>query len=100
MTAESSSLRQADVPLGTSRRTVRELFGEPDLAISKLDKDSVVEHFVYVNQLRHVATTILLVGGKVVSVYGGIPSVSWRGDVYGQPAGASRIAKGVLASGH
>jgi len=82
LTLESSPLPQADVQLGASRLRVRELLGEPDLAVSKLEKDNVVEQFVYVDQLQNMATTIFLVDGRVVSVYSGVPSVSWKGSAH------------------
>jgi len=67
-----------DLPLGTGRAKVRELFGEPDLALYKLEKEHVVEHFVYVDRSQSFAMSVLLVDGKVTSVYSGMPSV-WSG---------------------
>jgi hypothetical protein len=87
---ESTLLPHADVPLGATRGRVRELLGEPDLAVFKLEKENVVEHLVYVNQVQNYATTILLVGGRVVSVYGGIPSVIWKGGSLPDKTTASR----------
>jgi hypothetical protein len=87
---ESTPLPHADVPLGATRGRVRELLGEPDLAVFKLEKENVVEHLVYVNQVQNYATTILLVGGRVVSVYGGIPSVIWKGGSLPDKTAASR----------
>jgi hypothetical protein len=70
--------RNPDLPLGTARRKVRELLGEPDLALYMLEMNHEVEHFVYVNRAQSSATSVLLVDGKVALVYSGMPSV-WTG---------------------
>lgn len=75
VTPEGSPLQNAELPLGTARARVRELLGEPDLALYKLERDHVVEHLVYVNRLQNYARSVLLMDGRVVSVDIGIPSV-------------------------
>jgi hypothetical protein len=68
-------LHNADVPHGTTRAKVRELLGEPELVVSKLEHGRVVEHLVYVNNSLHSAITVLLVDGRVSSVQSGTPTV-------------------------
>jgi hypothetical protein len=78
-TAESPQVKNPELPLGTARSKVREMFGEPDLEIYKIEKDHEVEHLVYVNRAQNNATSVLLVDGRVASVYSGMPSIwSWR----------------------
>ena len=78
--AETSSPPQTSPGVGSTRARVRELLGEPDLAVSKTENDHLVEHFVYINPVRRSATTMLLLDGRVASVYPGMPSVSLNGN--------------------
>jgi len=78
VTPQSRPFRSAELPPGTARLKVRELFGEPDLALYKLEKDHVVEHFVYVNRAQRYASSVQLVDGRVTSVSSGMPLV-WTG---------------------
>ena len=72
------SLESANLRLGTARGEIREMFGDPDLELYKLEKEHEVEHYVYVDRARNYATSILLVDGRVAMVFGGMPSVwSW-----------------------
>lgn len=72
------SLHDSELPVGTVRSQVKEMFGDPDLELYKLEKEHEVEHLVYVNRAMNYATSILLVDGRVASVYDGMPSVwSW-----------------------
>jgi hypothetical protein len=75
VTAQRRLFQSTDLPLGTARLKVRELFGEPDLALYKLEKNHIVEHFVYLNRRQNYATSVLLVDGLVTSVYSDMPSV-------------------------
>jgi hypothetical protein len=68
-------LHKGDLPPGTARAAVRELLGEPDLVLSKIEKGHVVEHYVYVNRSLNSATSIMLMDGRVFSVSIGVPSV-------------------------
>jgi hypothetical protein len=68
-------LHNPDLPPGTSRVKVREILGEPDLIVSKVDHGRVVEHFVYVNSSLHSAISVLLIDGRVTSIQPGTPSV-------------------------
>jgi hypothetical protein len=77
-TPQRRPLRSSDVPIGMPRPEMRELFGEPDLKLYKLEKDHIVEHFVYINGAQNHATSVMLIDGRVAWVYSGTPSV-WNG---------------------
>ena len=68
-------LHNVDLPPGANRLKVRELLGEPDLIVSKVEHNHVVEHFVYVNNSLHSATSVMLIDGRVSSVQAGTPTV-------------------------
>ena len=72
---KSRLLHKGDLPPGTARAAVRELLGEPDLVLSKIEKGHVVEHYVYVNRSQNSATSVMLIDGRVFSVSIGMPSV-------------------------
>ena len=64
--------------LGTERAALREMFGQPDLAIYRQEREHVLEQFVYVNRAQNDATSIVLVDGRVASVYLDNPTVMTR----------------------
>jgi hypothetical protein len=94
-TPESSHLSRLDIPVGTSGDRLRQLLGDPDLAVSTMEQKQTIEHFVYVNQAQTLATTILLMDGRVVSICTGTPSLTWKADGYQQ---ARRIGKATFRS--
>jgi hypothetical protein len=73
--SEGSPSQNAELTPGTARSRVRELLGEPDLTLYKVEKSHVVEHFVYVHPVQNYASSVLLMDGRVASVYNGSPSV-------------------------
>jgi len=73
--AARSSAQMADLIPGTTRAGVRQLLGDPDVTMYKLEKDHEVENFVYVDRQQSSATTVLLLDGRVVSVDTGTPVV-------------------------
>ena len=77
--AAPAKLPNWNLPVGTARGKVREMVGEPDLDLYKLEKNHELEYLVYVNRTDKQATSVLLVDGLVASVYSDTPSVwSWR----------------------
>lgn len=67
-TSHERTFPSVDLQLGTERATLREMFGQPDLALYTQEREHVLEQFVYVNRVQNDATSVLLVDGRVASV--------------------------------